>query len=417
MISRIKQAISDLCFIFVQELKNVFKDEGVLIFFILVPLGYPLLYGWIYNNEGIKDVPTAFVDDSHSFLSREFIRKCDATDGIKVAAVCANMEDAKEMQRRQECHGIVYIPSDFGTKINLKEQTNVKFFADMSGMLYYKAIFAALTDISLEMGKEIQIARSTDYTSRDDELTTAPIRMEQVSIFNPQGGYGSFLLPAVLVLIIQQTLLLGIGLSAGTARESNRYNELVPVKRHKSGMFRIVFGKSLCYFAIYMLVTVYIVLAVPRIFNFIQLAPARELIGILLPYVLASIFFGMTLSCIVRYRENVMLMVLFTSVPLLFLSGVSWPGSAISGWWKGISYLFPSTFGINGFVKINSFGACLEDVRFEYQALWTQTAVYFFTACIVYWRQINLARFNTLDRNRTARQLQNTENATATADK
>ena len=392
MISRIKQAITDLCFIFVQELKNVFKDEGVLIFFILVPLGYPLLYGWIYNNEGVKDVPTAFVDDSHSFLSREFIRKCDATDGVKVAAVCANMEDAKEMQRRQECHGIVYIPSDFATKINRKEQTNVKFFADMSGMLYYKAIFAALTDISLEMGKEIQISRSTDYTNRDDELTTAPIRMEPVQIFNPQGGYGSFLLPAVLVLIIQQTLLLGIGLSAGTARESNRYNELVPVKRHKSGTFRIVFGKSLCYFSIYILVTLYIVLVVPRVFHYIQLADARELVGILLPYVLASIFFGMTLSCLVRYRENVMLLVLFTSVPMLFLSGVSWPGSSIAGFWKGVSYLFPSTFGINGFVKINSFGASLEDVKTEYQALWLQTGIYFFTACMVYWRQINLAR-------------------------
>ena len=403
MLFRIKQAISDLSFIFVQELKNVFRDEGVLIFFILVPLGYPLLYGWIYNNEGIKDVPTAFVDESHSFLSREFIRKCDATDGIQVAAVLGNLEDAREMQRRQDCHGIVYIPPDSGTQINLKEQTNVKFFADMSGMLYYKAIFAALTDVSLDMGREIQISRSTDFTDRDDELTTAPVRMEAVQIFNPAGGYGSFLLPAVLVLIIQQTLLLGIGLSAGTARESNRYNELVPVKRHNNGMFRIVFGKSLCYFAIYLLVTVWITLAIPRIFNFIQLAPVRELIGILLPYVLASIFFGMTLSCIVRYRENVMLLVLFTSVPLLFLSGVSWPGSAISGMWKGVSYLFPSTFGINAFVKANSFGASLEDVRFEYQALWIQAAVYFFTACIVYWRQINMARVNTLGRNLEAR--------------
>lgn len=404
MIFRIKQAITDLCFIFVQELKNVFKDEGVLIFFILVPLGYPLLYGWIYNNEGIKDVPTAFVDDSHSFLSREFIRKCDATDGIKTIAVCPNIEDAKEMQRRQECHGIVYIPSDFGTKINLKEQTNVKFFADMSGMLYYKAIFAALTDVSLEMGKEIQISRSTDFTKRDNELTTAPIHMEAVQIFNPQGGYGSFLLPAVLVLIIQQTLLLGIGLSAGTARESNRYNELVPVKRHNSGMFRIVFGKSLCYFSIYLLVTLWIVLVVPRIFDYIQLAHARELIGILLPYILASIFFGMTLSCMVRYRENVMLLVLFTSVPLLFLSGVSWPGSAISGIWKGISYLFPSTFGINAFVKINTFGASLEDVKFEYQALWIQAALYFFLACIVYWRQINIARKGNISRRQSERQ-------------
>lgn len=391
MTERLRQSITDTCRIFVQELRNVFKDEGVLIFFILVPLGYPLLYGWIYNNEGIKDVPTAFVDDSHSAMSRQFIRMCDATDGVSVAAVCADMEEAREMQRRQECHGIVYIPDDFSEKIARHEQTTVGFFADMSGMLYYKAIFATLTDVSLEMGREIQISRLGNMTSRDDEVSTAPVRFENVPIFNPQGGYGTFLLPAVLVLIIQQTLLLGIGMSAGTARERNKYMELVEVKNHNGGMFRIVGGKSLCYFAIYMVMSTYIVLAIPRIFNFVHLAPASCLIGIMLPYVLASIFFGMTLSGMVRYRENVMLLVLFTSVPLLFLSGVSWPGSSISGFWKGISYLFPSTFGVNGFVKTNSFGATLDEVRTEYVGLWVQTAVYFFTACLVYRRQINLA--------------------------
>lgn len=397
MFQKIRHYISDTCAVFLKELHTVFKDEGVLIFFILVPLGYPLLYGWIYNNEGIKDVPTAFVDDSHSAMSREFIRDCDATEGICVAAVCADMEEAKEMQRRQECHGIVHIPSDFAERIARQEQTAVDFFADMSGMLYYKAIFAALTDVSLETGKKIQISRLGNMTERDDEVGTEPVRTEGVPVFNPQGGYGSFLLPAVLVLIIQQTLILGIGLSAGTARESNRYMELVPFKKRGAGMFRIVMGKSLCYLAIYLVMSTYIVLAIPRIFNYIQLAPATELIGILLPYILASIFFGMTLSGLVRYRENVMLLVIFTSVPLLFLSGVSWPSSAISGFWKGISYLFPSTFGINGFVKTNSFGASMHEVRTEYVALWIQTVVYFLTACFVYWRQINQARVRAIE--------------------
>lgn len=56
-------------------MKNTIKDEGVLIFFILVPLGYPLLYSWIYNNEVVRDVPVAIVDMSHSQESRKFIRE------------------------------------------------------------------------------------------------------------------------------------------------------------------------------------------------------------------------------------------------------------------------------------------------------------------------------------------------------
>ena len=49
-------------------------------------------------------------------------------------------------------------------------------------------------------------------TERQDEISTAPIEYEDISLFNPQDGFASFLIPAVLILIIQQTLLLGIGL-------------------------------------------------------------------------------------------------------------------------------------------------------------------------------------------------------------
>ncbi len=32
-----------------REFRTTFRDQGVLIFFILVPLVYPLIYGFIYN--------------------------------------------------------------------------------------------------------------------------------------------------------------------------------------------------------------------------------------------------------------------------------------------------------------------------------------------------------------------------------
>ena len=76
-------------------------------------------------------------------------------------------------------------------------------------------------------------------------------------------GFAAFLIPAVLVLIIQQTLLLGIGLSAGTAREQNRFRDLVPINRHYNGTLRIVMGKGLSYFMVYSLVSVYILCVVP----------------------------------------------------------------------------------------------------------------------------------------------------------
>jgi ABC-2 type transport system permease protein len=132
-------------------------------------------------------------------------------------------------------------------------------------------------------------------------------------------------------------------------------------------------------------------LAVPRLFHFPQLAQWTSLLAVALPYVLACIFFGMTVSCLVRYRENVMLLMVFVSVPLLFMTGLSWPQSNIPGVWQGISWLFPSTFGVRAYVRLNSMGASLADVLFEYRILWIQAGAYFLLAYLVYSFQINQA--------------------------
>src|SRR5574344_1596606 len=89
--------IYDACLIWKDEMRQTFKDEGVLIFFILVPLGYPLLYSWIYNNEVVREVPVVVVDDSHSSLSREFIQKFDASPDVSVAFQAGSIEEGRDL--------------------------------------------------------------------------------------------------------------------------------------------------------------------------------------------------------------------------------------------------------------------------------------------------------------------------------
>lgn len=383
--------LEDMAAIWADEMKMTVKDEGVLIFFILVPILYPLLYSWIYNNEVVREVPVAVVDNSHSSLSREFLRRCDASPDMKVAYYCNNLEEAKELVGRQVVHGVLYFPQDFDKKINHGEQVNVSVYCDMSLMLTYKAIYQTSQGVSLMMGKEIQIEKAGGFTERDNEITTKPLDFDEVQIFNPTGGYGSAILPGVLIIIIQQTLLLGIGLSAGTSRERNRYQNLVPISRHYNGVFRIVGGKGLCYFMIYSVLSAYLTLVVPKLFGFTSLVHANDLLGLMLPFILACIFFGMAVSCLIRYRENVMLIVVFTSLIFLFMTGISWPQNNIPGFWQGVSWLFPSTFGVKGFLTISSMGGTLADIETEYKALWAQVIVYFLATCVVYQIQINRA--------------------------
>ena len=389
---KVVQGIYDLFYIWKQEFRTTFRDQGVLIFFVLVPLVYPLIYSFIYTNETIREVPTVVVDNSRSSLSREYLRKVDASPETSIVAYCADMEEAKLMLKDRKAYGIIYIPAHFSDDIVQGKQTQVSIFCDMSGLLYYKALLTANTNVSLAMNAAIKMERAGNTTARQDEITAYPIEYEDVAIFNPTNGFAAFLIPAVLILIIQQTLLLGIGLSAGTAREHNQFKDLVPINRHYNGTLRIVMGKGLSYFMVYSLVAVYILCVVPRLFSLNQIAIPGVLTLFTLPYLTACIFFAMTASIAIRNRETCMLLFVFTSVPLLFLSGISWPGSAMPSFWRYFSYIFPSTFGINGYVRINSMGATLNEVSFEYQALWIQTGIYFLTTCLVYRWQIIQSR-------------------------
>ena len=310
ILTTIKEGCRDAARIWRDELLRSIKDEGVIIFFFVVPLVYPLLYSWIYNNEVVREVPVVVVDNSHSQLSRKFIRMCDASPDVKVVAFVDDVDEAKMLIGRNVAMALYYIPSDFQTRIYRMEQATISVYCNMSLVLCYKAAYQTALMVSQEMNSEIQIQLSGKYTKREEQIQAMPLEADGQPLFSPAGGYGSFVLPAVLMLIVQQTLVLGIGLSAGTARESNRFQNLVPPdRRYYHGMFRVVFGKAMCYLMIYILMGAWLTIIVPRLFHFPCLAHWQDLLAIMLPYTLACIFFGMTVSCLVRYRENVMVAV------------------------------------------------------------------------------------------------------------
>ena len=395
---KILRWLDDLAYVWRFELRQVLRDEGVLLFCIVVPIVYPLLYSWVYNNENIHEVPVAVVDQSHSQLSRQFIRMCDASPDVHVAYYAVDLDDAQSLVSRQIVKGIYLIPEDFATRVNRLEQSTISVYCDMALMLTYKAIYQTAMAVSQKMGAGIQTKLAGKYTKHEEVINASPLDVEEVAMFNPQAGYGTAILPAVLLLIIQQTLALGIGLAAGTARERNRYGDLVPIHPSYGGVGRIVSGKALCYLMVYAVMSTYLVLVVPKFFSFIHIAAWQDLLLMMIPYVLACVFFGLTVSCLVRYRENVILLMVFVSLPLLFLTGVSWPQSSIPGYLQGVSWLFPSTFGVRAYLRLNTMGATLGDITLEMRCLWIQVAAYLGTACLVYGHQLRTTQKHASER-------------------
>ncbi len=377
--------------VWLDELSELVKDEGILIFIILLPLAYPLLYAMIYNTETQRELPICVVDDAMSSRSRDFIRRVDATAEVKVAAHCRSMAEAQELMRRRDVFGILRIPREFDRKLWLGEQTIVGLYSDLTSVLYYKVEYLAVANVAQDMNRDIKVQEHlTSTTAREEEVTRWPIRFEEVKLYNSAGGFAAFLIPPVLMLILQQALCLGIGMSMGRSRERFR-GLVIPPTHHYKNSLAIVLGKGLVHFLLFLLMAFYMAICVTRWFGLPQLAHFWDLLGFFVPYLLACTYMAIFFSSFIYRREDCILLFVFMSVPLLFLSGVSWPGSAVPPLWKAVGSVFPSTWGLNAYVRISGMGASIGDCHREILALWILAAIYFLLSCFMYMFEIRKA--------------------------
>lgn len=372
-------------YIMLDEYRIVFRDSGLVVIFVGATILYPLLYSAIYRNETVRDMPVGVVDESRTPLSRDLIRRIDATPDLKVVYQFNNLQEVKDPFNRHEIHGVIYIPKDFSNKIHRTEQATVSIYSDMSSFMYYRAMMLGANFAILEAGNDIKIERmnATGVVGESAEISTKPFAHEGNIIYNEPMGFASFLLPALLILMIHQTLFFGITMIAGTAREEKRIHQMLST-HDRTKFYQTLIGKSLCYFTLYMAITAYILLLIPRLFQLPHIGNPLDIMQFMIPFLFAVIFFSMTISVFIRNRETGLVVFLFFSLILLFLSGFSWPQSNINWFWRTFGLLFPCTLGIQGYIKINSMGAGLPLVEFEYIGLWIQAAAYFVTTVIVY---------------------------------
>ena len=381
-------SVRNILHIWHTELMTLLHNEGVLIFGLIVPFIYPVLYAFVYTNETVREVPVAVVDECHSSESREFSRMVDATPEVEVLYY-TDLAQAQELMRQEKVYAVMRIPSDFSKSLYRGTQTYIGLYSDMRSMLYYKAALLAASNVSIAMNGDIKIERYLHGTTdRQDEILRKPVTSSYVALYNPQSGMASFLIPAVLMLIIQQLLCLTIGTSLGACREQNRGIGVPIGDEHFRNPAHVVFGKTLLYFPLFLIVAVYMYSAVTTWFSLPHLGDYVTFLRFMVPYLLACIFMALTASALVKKSEDAMLIFVFMSLPLLFVSGISWPVAAEPQFWRYVSYLFPSTFGMHGYARIQAMGADIGDLSFEYYGLWIQCLVYFAASCFFYRHEI-----------------------------
>lgn len=343
--------------------KSIFQDKAALLLLFISGVVYSFFYPLPYSAESVRGVPVAIVDQDNSALSRQLIRYAAAHPGIDVVRVTTRPEQAQELIWQGDAAGAMFIPADFSRKVLAGAQPEVEVSGNGSYPLLNKVVLNGFAEVSgtLSAGIEIKRLNAATPSSVQVEALRQPLGIEALPMFNVREGYASYIVPGVVVLVMQQTFLLGVGLLFGSWSSAKSF----PYAATKASYFGALNALALVVVvnAMYFFGFVFWWQDYPRGGNLL----GTIVLTVLYAYALAAL--GILIGTFFRTRERSIQLLVATSMPILFLSGLSWPSSALPVPLQAASWLLPSTAAIQGFIATNQMGATLHEVRTEVAAL------------------------------------------------
>ena len=345
----------------------IFTDRAAFSVMVLAIVVYSLLYPQPYLGEVVREAPVVVVDQDNSATSRELLRRIDAHDTVEIAGSVPDMVAARRALQERRAFAILVIPEFFERDLLAGRSAPVAAYGDASYFLLYNSAMTVVTSATRQMGAEIAAARMVQQ-GRGAQASAGiqPMTVTAVPLFNPQGGYASYVVPAAVVLILQQTLLMGVALlntGAANARYSERPFTAVTAR---TAAYGLLYGIWMFAYLVFLPA----ILGVPRIGGLLDLV----ILGI--PFILSTAFLGLLLAAVLPVREWAILAMMAMGIPLFFLSGVAWPVELLPHWMQRIALAVPSTSAIPGMVRVNQMGASWQDVLTQVAMLWALTAIY-----------------------------------------
>jgi ABC-2 type transport system permease protein len=353
---------------FAAEWRRVLALRGAFLMLVAAPLLYGVFYPQPYLNQILRKIPIAVVDNDLSELSRRIVQTLDASNAVKVAIRAETLQQAHAALDRGEVFAVVGIPPETERDVLKGTTVHIPIYADATYLFIFRTmangIAVAINTLSSELAAGG--ARTDGSLVKATLASVSPADILLQPIFNPVGGYGSYIVPAAFVLILQQMLLIGASLLT-----------VVALAQPASGAFASVLGRGVAHLTIYLPALALYFIVLPRFYGFSTLGQPLQLFALASLFVLATSFMGQAAGAWFKHPETPTLIFLGTSLPQLFVTGFSWPREAVPKSMQALGYIFPSDFAIDGIVRINQMGASLWEVVRDWRGLWGLTVIYF----------------------------------------
>lgn len=298
--------LSQLSFIITREFRAISTSYAVLLVLMGGIFVYGLLYNYMYAPNIVTKAPIAVVDNSHSSLSRQYIRWLNATPQIEIYAQAMDYHEAQEWMKEGKIQGILYLPHNFEDRVFRGEEAVFSLYATTDAFLYYEALQEASSRVMLAINDAYR-PDGTVFLPPQGLIAVAmakPVNISGTALYNYTEGYGSYLIPAVMMVIIFQTLLMVIGMVTGDEYQTGGIRAYLPFGTGWKTAARIVAGKTFVYCMLYALFAFFLLGLLPHFFSIPNIGSGKDIIIMLIPYLLATSFFGLgSFTLVYRFRS------------------------------------------------------------------------------------------------------------------
>jgi ABC-2 type transport system permease protein len=357
---------------FKAEWRRVLGTKSAFSLLILAPLIYGIYYPQPYLNQILRKLPIAVVDNDLSDISRQIVETLDASGALSVVVRARTLAEARTAIDRGEAFAAVEIPPGTERDVLKGITAHIPIHADATYLFIFRStasgVVAAVGSLTSDLVS--RGARSDGSLVKAKLASLSPADVLLQPIFNPVGGYGSYVVPAAFVLILQQTLLIGAAMLTGSALAK------------AGGAFTSVLGRGIAHLTVYLPALALYLIVLPRIYGFSALGHLPQLFALGTVFLLATSFMGQAIGAWFKRPENATILLLATSLPQFFTAGFAWPREAIPEAATALGRLFPADSAIDGLVRINQLGAGIWEVSHDWLGLWCLTLAYFALAVI-----------------------------------
>lgn len=371
--------LSRLLKVTLTEWKLFVTDPAAVLLLVVAGILYAFYYPTPYIYQTVSEVPVAVVDLDHSGKSRELVQMAMAAQQIHVTAVYGDMAEAENAMAREDIFGFMVIPEDMEKDLRKGDQITLNIFTHGAYVMLHGAIGTAFSTCALTLGatqKVRQIALNKQVPSTKAMAMRDPFPISIQTMFNNTGSYSNYVVPCVLILILQQSLVIGIGILGGARAHRRFRKKFRDSEVENESMTYRYFGRSLAYFLHYCCFILFYHCVIYNLFNFPRRGELLPMAVFAVVFLFAVINFGMVISQIFLRRETSMQLFLYLSIPILFLANFSWPRYLMPTAMQTLSYILPSTFAVPAWLSIEQMGGDIYDVAPKLYALSIQAVIY-----------------------------------------